>query len=1078
MVRKTGPQSGPGIDGERDGDDHQQSGSVDVLRSPRTPNLSQAVIEGADSGGSSATQSRPQTPVMPSGTPPPKISSPTPRRVLTITPAKKPPQSAVNVPVGTFSEAAKDSERRDATATPNIPDRDQAQAGKDKRERNGTALSVGIISAQANEKDGKVRDARRKASKIDSKVSSASEKMSEKAAEKETEKEAYTSLEQEEITTEKGRPLTPLSSPKMRKKRSKTKVDDAAGTQVVTVTGAAKDKDVVDHIPTPPPVEPEVEAIVSRKTKKRKEKKVAVRQAPKHVPLQARLSETQSQPLESSPAASQSANIIPNGLKEKLETLGLDFDRVPSTRAANNLGNLSSKLTEGSNLVESSKPQKKQQQAASLDRRVPASQPPPPRRDISVPRKPSRCQTQRHAGEVDITSFLTSHNAATGEVDLQIDSEALANALNQLGAGYGYSSYTVDHAGENGHVNVRIDVQGKTEAPAGGKEGKSTPGHTCTPEATASFDLSTLGINIGQLDQLAANLGSFSFGGAEPAHANNSCGDGTVNVNVNGVAMNIDANAFIDQALEGLATTAAFLYEGLEAQVEKVRREEEVKSKSKTKGKGEVGGPKSSMQRVSEQVTKLEEYAAKLQNKFRNGLDPAGESTASSTEHGVPGATVCGKKLKKAKGLGSSSGTGAGTRYTATFTVSSGSSARDTPIDQTSPISEMFGVGLNPATAGWTTEDWKAKCRSVEIVMKRVREAREMRRRQREEEPGTGTAADGSSQGLNMLDALSQAAIGAINGLDHGLESDHDEYPSNGDIDYGNIGDDEQSVTSSGFATPSATEASSPPTDAQNLFENNHIQRLLETVRILVSTGEMLVNAPSTAMMANTSDSTQPLHGLKKKKKRSSSPQPPQTYSNYGQGQELDASSGVGVLVDEHGRPMDATLMDVNGRGRGRIELTNVVAYNSQGELAPIVFDPAPLLAAVASGAVAPGVPIPWEVFGLRGPPPSWQGQSTEHPHSAGVPMDVEILERELEVSRREEQELEKRLVEVVRRNGQWQTEVAKVLELEVNVSDAYQVEVLHEQYEDAVEFDADEEFAEGAEQIACSHGVPMIGTR
>ncbi|KAI8916963.1 hypothetical protein DFJ77DRAFT_458512 [Powellomyces hirtus] len=931
-----------------------------------------------------STMSRPQTRVTTPKPPPAKVSSPTPtRRVLTITPAKKPATIPVlEPPVAT-----------DIATNNTVVDGKNATGrgkGRGSKTHDGKAAVVDQRSRHSDLSD---------------------------ATDKEQSK-----------TTES------FSTARLRKRRSQNKMDDAD--QSITpgpARAAAKPAVVAEPEPVAFVVEPEVEAIMSRKTKKRKEKKVPVK--PRLQP------ETVEPPDPVIPPADPAVDdeVFPGALKERLEHLGVDFrkmsldrpiakptaDRDVAFQPAHGPpvpGPEPKKMAHGPPMP-APEPKKMAHgppmPAPEPEKMEPAPSKPTPTKE----RKPNRTATgnrrsnasrkaranRRHSTEFDITSLFGGTNPATGEVDMQINTEVLANALSQLTAGYGYATYGGNpNDALAAKVNLRIDVQ--------------QGGSSQHPETTAMFDLSSLGINIGQLDQLAANLGHLPPDDHGPRHGpRHGQGhgvsqdvEGSVNVNVNGVPMSIDANAFIDQALEGLATTAAFLYEGLEAQAEKVRKEEEMKGQGKGKQKADSADTtdqtKCNIQRVAEQVSKLEEYAAKLQERVLGGAGPVVQAHAQSVT-----ATTSRKSRKAAAHAVKNDPS---SNNPTTFSVP-GPPGQEANIYPSSSLSEMFGVGLQQGTANWTTEDWKAKCRSVEVVMKRVREARELRRRQKEGDLDTVEPASlAKVLNTSIVDAVAEGAMNTFEQDEGGADSEHEEACSvcmnNGELDPGDHGDDEHSVCSSGFATPSGDPDASAA--EPNLFENNHIQRLLETVRLLVSSGEMLANTPSPAAIATCSALNTAIGNQGRRKKRKGVPRPEHAAHGASVGlclQELDQQAG----------PFGVGVPPADGPGSTHD---------------PIVFNPAPLLAAVANGSIAPGMPIPWEMFGLRGPPTAAAAAAATSPgagngdqsseDSPGTPMDVRILERELEASRREERALEQQLVEVVRRNRQWQSGVADAL--------------------------------------------------
>ncbi|KAJ3021546.1 hypothetical protein HDV00_001704, partial [Rhizophlyctis rosea] len=273
------------------------------------------------------------------------------------------------------------------------------------------------------------------------------------------------------------------------------------------------------------------------------------------------------------------------------------------------------------------------------------------------------------------------------------------------------------------------------------------------------------------------------------------------------------------------------------------------------------------------------------------------------------------------------------------------------------------------------------------------------------------------------------------------------------------------------------------------------------------------------------------------------------------------AAAGLGVLVDEQGRPVATTdpmqflagMQTPSGVGNHTIGevIAHVLGYGvgEMGGAAGIQIDPAPILAALSGAAAGggahgggpqgvgfgAGVPVPWEVFGMRpvaGPlppgvhghvhhhhhhphqhshqhqPPQQQGpmlpppptlinvaatmMSPAHPPPPPPPVvrereparsaagttqlafsgltvpppsgtarptrEIQHLEQALEASRNEERQLERKLVEVVRRNRGWQREVAQVLELEIVSDGVGEGEGAEEEEEEDEGYGEDEE--------------------
>ncbi|KAI9009770.1 hypothetical protein BC832DRAFT_387099 [Gaertneriomyces semiglobifer] len=954
-----------------------------------------AVISGESSNmvTRSATP-RPGTPVQVVSAPS-KINSPTPRRVLTITSTKK---------AATTPEAVHASEAVSVVSSENKDISPAVASDGDK----GKAVDL---------KKGVKPDVKAPSDKAVAVGSDAAAK---------------------KITAS-----TPIASPKAKKRATKNKAVISEQKEKVE---PKKDKPAES---TPAPevhkAEPEVEAIVSRKTKKRKEKKIVAKPVAKPQPAPSAVTETPvTAPITKEKKEAVVAPAEPS-IASPLAGAVVADSKPPA-------GNDSAKTSDAS---AASKVDIEEMKAAAVVRELPVAtplpSPPPPRSDSR--RQRNRNQRSQTSHEVDITALFTSKNPQTGEYSVDVDTEAIASAVCRLTAGWNIHGLRAPKGQPPGTMNVRIDL-------ANGDGRSFTNKSTPALRLPNNLDLATVDLEMSQLEHLvAATMESWSEvdhkgkpsaqisadGPPKPANQGRpsaQISDGTVNVNVNGVKMNIDANVFIDQALDSLATTAAALYEGLEAQAEKVRSQEEL-CRNGCNHVSDDGQPTSAnMHRVAEQVTRLEEYANKLHDRLRGGtaegaVDPLGPSPT---------------KKRKNK-----SGQAVNTRYTATVTVSGGPSTSDVaPMGAPDPatVADIFGVGLNPVTATWTTEDWKAKCKSVEIVMKRVREAREARRRQKEAHDVEIAGTANCQQSLNMLEAFSQAAMGAINGLEPDRESDHDECPSCMNYDMVEASaDDAQSISTSEYATPTGDDED----ERKNLFEGDNILRLLETVRLLVSNGEQIANMPSPLTPLRPYPANHAKSANKKKKKKATAT-PQQRMSleqqnvvrqrlvenmqHHRQDCHHSGMFAAGILFDSQGH---ASFVDQNGRLVSSAEASAMFAdasghaldmsaleLSTSSELSPIVIDPAPLIEAVRNGTLAPGVPIPWETLGLQYPtdPPEYE-LSTQSPAMDNSSIDVRLLERELELSRKEERELEKQLHEIVRRNRAWQQEVADALELE-----------------------------------------------
>ncbi|KAJ3017043.1 transcriptional repressor general negative regulator of transcription subunit 4 [Thoreauomyces humboldtii] len=953
------------------------------LESRKSTNVAQDDVEDLkESGSATESTSRPQTPVLSNAAFPPIAGSPTPRRVLTITSSKKPEQQPAPPPV---IEEVK----------PVIAQRVRGKRGK--------VVAVAPQSESAELRTVPVAPKAVKVENIVEKVAAVIEP-------------------------------TPESSPLVSKRRSKNKVQDA------------EKKAPLALWPTKEPLEfpslikdSEVEAIVSRKTKKRKERKAPPPRPPVVVEQSSR-----------EKAIEESAAAIIGGFKQRLENLGVDVEGLCTPYEQPIPASPTETLPPPTAPVLRPVPDTQPLVQAPVQ---PAAPPPVPPVKETRPRKHSSAGSRRSdqkksqrngsarnytTAEVDITSLFTGVNANYyGEMDMHVDMEAFKAAIGQLTAGYAGG---VDLGTAN--VNVRIDVQQQphpsnrtgrlsTSARQGQASGPTTHGPAPPPTSTS---LNESVLSTDHLYQLSTSLRQLS----QATNPDQRAPDGPVNINVNGVAMTIDTNTFIDQALEGLATTAAFLYEGLEAQAEKVRIEEELRGKRSNSKEGQPemsDQTKGNIQRVADQVTKLEEYAAKLQARVSQGglgLGWLGETPEQAAASEMDGQG----SPKKRKGKGGQavdprqtsvpSDGGTQTRPSRARSTTSGSGKQppaSESVSVTSDDSANESSGSVPGTASWTTEDWKAKCRSVEVVMKRVREARDLRRQQKD---GVRTAAVAAGEApTSLADVLNMSILGAVaGGQVHPLDDSEmiaaaEQHQENcTSCMHAQGGSD---VDPRGADQPGLSPASSVPAEsgsAQNLFESNHIQRLLETVRLLVSSGEMLASTPSPA--ATLDDPANMDQGRKKRRKGSAVAARPQ------HGLYVGSEEGV-----QHLSTAQSSQQPLGGpSGTTTAETTRET----------VIFNPAPLLAAVASGVIAPGMPIPWEMFGLRGLPaaPQLDGHQQAHrnPADEAAAMDVQILERELEMSKREERALERQLVQVVRRNRLWQNDVADALDLDLSADE------------------------------------------
>ncbi|KAJ3146292.1 hypothetical protein HDU89_006278 [Geranomyces variabilis] len=1009
------------------------------------------------------------------------ISSPTPRRVLTITPAKKPVVLPAPEP------------------TPVVAAKPAAPTGRRSAAR--AAKTAAAVAAATAGKEG-------------SQMSS-DDKSSE-----------------------------PVAS--VVKRASKSKLDESSSASASS-TAATRQKPAV-VVPMPEPVaEPEVEAILGRKPKKRKEKKVALPRtlsaaaaAKTAVPDATAVAGAEATTSSATPASTSSPSPIPpptqhtnsdaedtpaanrdgqrkgSAVEQYLEEFAASRRNAPPRKAGESSASVEKRDNKKLSPVEEylahlrektlGAPKTKPTLSAlemylediAADRRAkaakaapqgaPASQPPsapmqqPPHaspasiagRKIATPkpvvdRKSAnaaakdtarKAQPQQHPPQPHESGAIVGANG--GEIDLEmIDAETLANAISQLTAGY--TEYYAQHhnGGGNGAQEQLVEKNQPEDDGADDDdddyEDEEDDDDDEDLDATASFDLDALGIDLGQLDALAAGLGHHV--GAAGGHPGAS-----LSVDVDGVPVTIDANAFIDQALEGLATTAAFLYEGLEAQAEKVRVQAE-KARHQEEGKGKRKDNKAianapndatrgNIDKVAAQVTKLEQYAAKLQERVVH-TEPGGGCSSSAV-------ATSGKPKGKA------------------------------------PVAAARKTSAT-TTANWTTEDWKAKCRSVEVVMKRVREARDMRRRQKEGAASrAGTAAAGgvgaqpASSVATLADVLNMTVdVAAVADLNRPHEHEDDEDDDDDDHGCGLCNPDHEGMAEhADVPSPADMVGGDTESDVSKLWslEGNHMQRLLETVRLLVSSGEMLASTPSPAAVncaipatANADPSgsgggarATSTHSRKKRRKVGGTLHAPQpSASRRGM---APAPTTPPILFDAE---IMVYLRDlVNASGPAGPPTATLTAFNYRGDPEPIVFDPARLLAGIADGVIDFGTPIPWEMLGLSGPP-RWSapvsaattpspppliadeddaegyddddadddGEDAEESSSSarrrrgdggGGPTDdnLAVLEARLAESRRLERDLERHLAGAVASNRAWTADIAEALDLDAHVVD------------------------------------------
>ncbi|KAJ3147293.1 transcriptional repressor general negative regulator of transcription subunit 4 [Geranomyces michiganensis] len=993
------------------------------------------------------------------------ISSPTLRRVLTITPAKKPPVVAVPEP------------------EPVVAAKPAAPAGRRSAAR--AAKSAAAVAAATVGKD-------RPALSSDDKS------------------------------------FDPVAS--ISKRASKSKLDESSAS-----ASSERQRLAVVAIPVPE-AEPEVEAILGRKPKKRKEKKVAVPRPSTAVTasktaaltaVAAAEATASASPVGTSPASltplstPQQTTSVPketpavDSAAEKLATMGKKHGGAKLTpelvefleqfvakckdQDPSGITDILKRFTTKSrvaidagdeNLAESAMQEYLEELAADQAAQAALNAAPPVAtrsrilaasmgRKIATPKpivdrksapgagsqksqhaaQPQKQQQQQRAGmpiqeqqsravtgEVDNTSLVAGPDG--GEVDVEIDTEVLANALSQLTAGY--AEYVAQNHSSGSRDLTSDERLDEAHADDDDEEGDDEDDDF---DATASFDLDALGVDLGQLDALAAGLGHHVVAAGE--HPGSS-----LSVDVDGVPVTIDANAFIDQALEGLASTAAFLYEGLEAQAEKVRvHAEKTRRLHEVKGKlkdmvnasararsGDDAATKDNIDKVAEQITKLEQYAAKMQQRVHTDTD------------GLSAAAMAGKASGKGKG--------------------SVAARKNTPA----------------ATANWTTEDWKAKCRSVEVVMKRVREARDMRRRQKESAVGAGPAGPGGIEQpgpsvVALADVLNMSVdVAAVVGLDR--PGGYDDHQDDDDDNHrcGLCQSDDAVAGRADGASPAELVSADIEGDVASLWslESSHMQRLLETVRLLVSSGEMLASTPSPTAVncvipttAHTSSSTSAraagMHSRKKRRKVAGPAPPPPSLplaSRRGRMSVAAPSSSTSnpqILFDAE---IMVYLRDlVNASGPAGPATATLTTFNSRGNPEPIVFDPARLLAGIADGVIDFGTPIPWEMLGLSGPPRSSPVSKATTPSPPPLPTDgdesesgdgddcssedvdntppsgrsrgnagaddnLAMLEARLAESRRLERDLERHLAGAVASNRAWTAEVAEALDLDTRVVD------------------------------------------
>ncbi|KAJ3048230.1 hypothetical protein HK097_010753 [Rhizophlyctis rosea] len=1049
----------------------------------------------------------------------PIVRTPTPRRVLTIAPAKSQPSAAQAKAVAAKGGPAVNGAAGSMTAQVN----GKARGGK---EEGKVESAVQEDAKKAKAGVGKERISGKGANwELPRAVTPAGVKI--------TEGEGSTSVKEDASPA-----ITPTQteSPRVRRKKSKMKMEEI---DFIAPTPVAEGNNDV----------PEIAAIQGRKKKKYKEKKIAVKilQPP---PVKKVVEPV----VEKTPVTPGGGDL--GEFRDRLEALGVDPEKldVLGGRVLDEREKMW--LEQANQAVQAALPQvlpqmlpqngkRKQQQQqqfavpAKSRNEVPTARPanvnPPPQQQAQyvqpvqqqppyppAPPQAARqafhgqqphenhqahqhhhphCQhhhayhthghshghTTTHRAEMDITQFFKGNvTGLPGEPELQLDAEALAAAITQLTA-----AAAASHGGDAGrggttNVNVRIDVQG-------GKSGKNDPNQR--------FDFSSLGVNIGSLEDLATHLS----------------GTGTTQLKFNGKNINIDPSSFIDQALESLATTAQVLHEGLEAEVERAAmQEQEGKMGEKGKGKGKRPlTPAEIRARMANEMANLnhlkeaakdynagsaEENAAvqntiaEIVNEFMYRESETAAAAAAWDE--AAEREAAGRKSgKKKKGKGK--GAGAAQNQTA-------SQEQDQGVANQSPISEMFGVGLNPATVKWTKEDWQAKVKSIEAVMKRVRDAREMRRRQKEEQQQAAVASSAGGEPAYAVDSAP---------AEYDQYDDVGEYVDDGDVDSDGAvaGSVASGADSHHGRNGRKGEVNLQPDSVAKIFERGNFDQLMDTVRNMVTTGETLTKAASSsapaASVAGRDDGTQP--PKKKKAKKSGSKG---TFDHFrfgpsssgGTSPQAAYAAGLGVLVDEQGRPIAAAdpahffagmqqFHQPSGVGNYTIGevIANVLAHAggpggqlpTQGEIGPFPVDPAPFLTALSnSGIMNPAVPVPWEMFGMRpvagplpaqyqGPPPPPMSPShpppppppreQQHQHQPSMPavpthapvatargptahhrpgtitsatggQEVQLLEKELEASRREERMLEKQLVEVVRRNRAWQREVAQVLQLQI----------------------------------------------
>ncbi|RKO93799.1 hypothetical protein BDK51DRAFT_27289 [Blyttiomyces helicus] len=503
---------------------------------------------------------------------------------------------------------------------------------------------------------------------------------------------------------------TPSPAPeatRVKRKKSKTRLDDQ--------TSASPAKTEPEPVQPPaPPLEVEVAAIAGRKKKKPKERRpvdapVATTPTPLCIgpsagasTLSGLASPTQANAVDpdnaseapvAAPAETTSPNVaFPEALRETFETFGLDLDLVNSVRST-----LYGPSGQDGGPAGSSSRRRGRTEAKEKEKEK--DKPPAPQRRDSIHR----------VHEFEITPYLTGRSAAacgpsggagpaatsTGGINSVFDTEALSAALSQLTGLAGLVNPPRPDIPGSG-VNIRIDVSSGTNG---------------LGEALLS-SADTLGC-FTQLELLAASLANFSVVSANAQSETGSIPQtGSINLNVNGFTVNLDPNKFIDQALDSLAETAKILYDGLEAQAQRasvvdrmgraavaaVASSTSAFSTGGSKGKGPAAAAAAAAAApplvdvdelanagVSPEHTRLmAEAFAKIFPKDGGGT-PIPEPAASSS-----------RKSNKKPG-------------------------RTTKADDLS-------------TSGWTVEDWRAKVRSVEVVMRKVREARELRVLQKEQE--------------------------------------------------------------------------------------------------------------------------------------------------------------------------------------------------------------------------------------------------------------------------------------------------------------------------------------------------------